>query len=167
MTGLTARAATAADIEAICRIYNQGIEDRVGTFETTLRRPGDIAPWLDRGYPLVVVDDPDAGIVAWAAASAYRARPHYAGVGEFSVYVAREHRGRGAGRLAMDALIAASEALGLWKLLSRIFVENAASRALMRSVGFREVGIYERHGQLDGRWRDCVIVERLLEKALR
>ncbi len=66
----------------------------------------------------------------------------------------------------MQALIVASEAAGLWKLISRIFVENAASRGLMRSLGFREVGIYERHGRLDGQWRDCVIVERLLAAAL-
>ena len=85
-----------------------------------------------------------------------------AGIAEFSVYVAREARGRGAGRVAMNALIDAARAAWLWKLLSRVFVENEASRALLRSVGFREVGIYERHAQLDGVWRDVVIVERLL-----
>ena len=62
----------------------------------------------------------------------------------------------------MQALIAAAEQAGFWKLVSRIFVENTASRHLMLSLGFREVGIYEKHGQLDGVWRDCVIVERLL-----
>ena len=72
------------------------------------------------------------------------------------------YRGKGAGRLAMLALSEAAQAAGFWKLISRIFVENSASRALMQSVGFREVGIYEKHGQLDGVWRDCVIVEKLL-----
>ena len=71
-------------------------------------------------------------------------------------------RGQGAGRLALEALFAAATDAGYWKLVSRIFVENAASRALMRRVGFREVGIYERHAQLDGVWRDVVIVEKLL-----
>jgi phosphinothricin acetyltransferase len=79
------------------------------------------------------------------------------------VYVARSQRGRGAGRLAMEALIAAAEQAGLWKLVSRVFVENAASRSLLQSLGFREVGIYEKHGRLDGIWRDVVIVERLIE----
>ena len=65
----------------------------------------------------------------------------------------------------MNALIDAARAAGFWKLLSRVFVENEASRALLRSVGFREVGIYRRHGRLDGQWRDCVIVERLLGEA--
>lgn len=74
----------------------------------------------------------------------------------------RNHRGRGAGRLALGALIEAAKAAGFWKLVSRVFPENAASRALLRSVGFREVGVYEKHARLDGRWRDVVIVERLI-----
>ena len=80
------------------------------------------------------------------------------------MYVARAQRGRGAGRLAMQTLIDAARAAGFWKLVSRVFVENAPSRALMRSAGFREVGIYERHAQLDGRWRDVVIVEKSLSE---
>jgi len=75
------------------------------------------------------------------------------------VYVARAERGRGAGRLAMQTLIDEARKAGFWKLVSRVFVENAASRALIRSVGFREVGVYERHAQLQGTWRDVVIVE--------
>jgi len=81
------------------------------------------------------------------------------------VYVARAARGRGVGRLAMEALLAASAEAGLWKLVSRVFVENEASRQLLRGLGFREVGTYERHGRLDGRWRDVVIVERILPAA--
>jgi L-amino acid N-acyltransferase YncA len=101
-------------------------------------------------------------VVAFAASSKYRDRECYAGIAEASVYVARGVRGRGAGGLALDALIAAAGAAGYWKLLSRIFVENRASRALIAAHGFREVGIYEKHGQLDGVWRDVVIVERLI-----
>ena len=108
----------------------------------------------------------DAGrVIAWAAASEYRPRECYAGIGEFSVYVERAARGRGAGRLAMDALIAASARAGLWKLLSRVFPENTGSLALLRAVGFREVGTYHRHAKLDGMWRDVVIVERLIGDA--
>ncbi|WP_416208857.1 GNAT family N-acetyltransferase, partial [Chloroflexus sp.] len=70
--------------------------------------------------------------------------------------------GRGIGRLTMLALIEAATRAGFWKLLSRVFVENTASRAMLASVGFREVGIYEKHAQLDGRWRDVVVVERLI-----
>jgi phosphinothricin acetyltransferase len=159
---LHARRATPADAPAIAEIYNQGIVDRVATFETSPRTAEDILPWFDGTHPIVVVED-DQAIVAFASTSTYRPRACYAGIAEFSVYVARAQRGRGAGRLAMQALIAASEQAGLWKLVSRVFVENAPSRSLLDALGFREVGIYEKHGRLDGAWRDVVIVERLIE----
>ena len=158
----TTRAATPADAEAITRIYNQGIDDRVGTFETRLRSPDDIRGWFGGRHPVVVAEDADGAVVAFASASTYRARECYAGIAEFSVYVAREARGRGAGGAAMRALIAAAEAAGFWKLGSRVFVENRASRALLAALGFREVGVYEKHGKLDGAWRDVVIVELLI-----
>ena len=159
-----ARAASPADAEAIATIYNQGIADRIGTFETEPRTTRQIEGWFDGRHPIVVVEDREE-VVAFASTSSYRARPCYAGIAEFSVYVARHRRGSGAGRVAMLALIEAAKAAGYWKLLSRIFPENMASRALMAKVGFREVGIYQRHGKLDSVWRDCVIVERLLSEA--
>ena len=158
---LAARPATPADAERIAQIYNEGIEDRVGTFETRPRTADDVRAWFDGRHPIVVVEDA-GGIVAFASTSGYRSRDCYAGIAEFSVYVARGARGRGAGRFAMSALVDAVRSAGIWKLVSRIFVENAASRRLMASMGFREVGIYEKHAQLDGRWRDVVIVERLI-----
>ena len=82
-----------------------------------------------------------------------------------SVYVRRDFRGRGAGRAVLAALIETATAAGLYKLTSRVFPENAASRALLKGLGFEEIGIHRRHGQLDGRWLDCVIVERLLGKS--
>lgn len=161
MSQLICRPATPDDAPAIAAIYNQGIEDRVGTFETRPRTPDDIRAWFDGAHPIVVVEN-GGHVVAFASTSTYRPRACYAGVAEFSVYASRDARGQGAGRLAMLALIDAAQAAGYWKLVSRVFVENAASRALLRSVGFREVGVYERHAQLDGVWRDVVIVERLL-----
>src|SRR5688572_14279005 len=101
---MQARAATETDADAIARIYNQGIEDRVATFETRPRTAADIRGWFDGRHPVVVVED--AGqVLAFAATSAYRPRECYEGIAEFSVYVAREARGRGAGRLAMQALL--------------------------------------------------------------
>ena len=159
------RAAERADADAIARIYNEGIEDRVGTFETSPRTVDDVLRWLDDGYP-VVVGEEGGEVVAWASAAPYRAhRPAYSGVADFSIYVARAARGRGAGRATLAALIDACEAGGFWKLVSRIFPENEASLGLCRSLGFREVGTYRRHGKLDGEWRDVVIVERLLGEA--
>lgn len=160
MTGHT-RAAMALDAPAIAAICNQGIAERIATFETEPRDPGVIAGWIGTGCPLVVVER--AGmVVGFAAAFPYRPRACYAGVREFSVYVDRDARGRGFGRMALAALEAAVVADGGWKLVSRVFVENRASRRLLAAAGFREVGIYERHGRLDGRWRDCVIVEKLI-----
>lgn len=160
---MTARSATIADVEAIARIYNEGIEDRVATFETRARSESDIAQWFDGVHPIVVVVEDDDRVVAFAATSAYRPRVCYAGIAETSVYVSRADRHRGAGRIALEALIQAAKEAGFWKLLSRIFPENTASLALVRKLGFREVGVYEKHGQLDGEWRDVVIVERLIE----
>jgi L-amino acid N-acyltransferase YncA len=156
-----ARPATTHDASAISRIYNEGIADRVGTFETRTRTADDVRAWFDGAHPIVVVEDDGGQVIAFASTSVYRPRDCYAGVAEFSVYVARAARGRGAGRIAMNALIEAAREAGFWKLLSRVFVENAASRALLASLGFREVGVYERHARLDDVWRDVVIVERL------
>jgi L-amino acid N-acyltransferase YncA len=158
---LAARPATPADAERIAQIYNEGIEDRVGTFETRPRTAADVRAWFDGRHPIVVVEE-DGAIVAFASTSSYRARDAYAGIAEFSVYVARIGRGKGAGSVAMRALIDAVKPAGIWKLVSRIFIENTASRRLMASMGFREVGVYEKHAKLDGQWRDVVIVERLI-----
>jgi L-amino acid N-acyltransferase YncA len=162
-----ARLARREDAAAIARIHNQGIADRIATFETEPRTPEDIERLLaERGgrYPTIVVER--AGdVVAWASTGPYRARPWYEPIAEHSVYVDRAHRGTGAGRLALEALVAEAERRGFLKLVSRIFPENAASRALHRRAGFREVGVYRRHGRLDGVWRDCVIIEKLLGEA--
>ncbi|HEY6057650.1 MAG TPA: arsinothricin resistance N-acetyltransferase ArsN1 family A [Candidatus Limnocylindrales bacterium] len=164
---LRTRPATAADVSAIRRIYNEGIEDRIATFETEPRADADVAAWLEAGRPLMVVE---AGgrVVGWAGAFPYR--PHraaYRGIAEYSVYVARDARRLGAGRAVLQALIDEADARGYWKLVSRIFPENVASIGLATELGFRVVGRYERHGRLDGEWRDCVIVERLMGEATR
>jgi L-amino acid N-acyltransferase YncA len=162
MNEMSVRAATPKDAAAISAIYNEGIDDRIATFETRPRTTDDVRAWFDGVHPAVVVEK-GGEVIAFAPTSTYRPRQCYAGVAEFLVYVTRAARGRGAGRVAMQALIAVAAAAGFWKLVSRIFVENAASRALVRSVGFRELGMYEKHGRPEGAWRDVVIVERLLD----
>ena len=161
----TTRAATASDVAAIAQICNEGIEDRVATFQVLPRSRDDMLAWFDGDHPFVVAES-DGSVVAWASAHPYRpGRPWYDGIAEFSIYVSRAARGRGAGRVTLQALINDCESRGCWKLISRIFPENEASLALCRSLGFREVGVYRRHGRLDGEWRDCVIVELLLGEA--
>ncbi len=163
---MLARVANLNDATVIAFIYNQGIEDRLATFETRLRSAEEVRLWFGGRYPIVAVEDGEE-VIGFASASTYRSRECYAGIAEFSVYVERAARGRGVGRLAMQALLEAAEAAGFWKLVSRVFVENTASRALLRSSGFREVGTYEKHGRLDGVWRDVVIVEKLLPANLK
>ena len=158
------RPATPADATAISAIYNEGIADRIATFETEPRSATDIVGWFTGKHLVVVAETGETGPVAFAASFPYSSRPCYSGIGEFSVYVGRNHRGRGAGRAALAALIEAATARGMHKLTTRVFPENTASRSLLRGLGFEEIGIHRRHGQLDGRWRDCVIVERLLGK---
>jgi L-amino acid N-acyltransferase YncA len=156
-----ARTATLADRAAIARIYNEGIVDRIATFETRLRSSEDVTVWFDGIHPVIVVEE-EGEVIAFASTSTYRPRECYAGVGEFSVYVARAARGRGVGKLALSSLMATAEQCGFWKLVSRVFTENAASRALLKALGCREVGVYEKHGKLNGVWKDVVIVEKLL-----
>lgn len=164
MNSLLLRQARTTDATAITAIYNQGIAEKCATFETELRRVDDLLARLaDQSQFLwwVATDSKDA-VLGWANVSSYRPRTCYAGIAEFSIYLDRESRGRGVGRRLLPALIDAAQRHGYWKLVSRIFTFNASSRALCKACGFREVGVYEKHGQLDGQWLDVVIVERLL-----
>jgi len=166
MKSFQTRLATTADAAAIAAIYNEGIADRIATFETDPRTPEQLKQQLtDKGdrFPTVVVER-DGRVVAWASAGPYRSRPAYTGVAEHSVYVARAVRGTGAGREALEALCQAYAERGFWKIVSRIFPENTASLALHERCGFRVVGTYQRHGKLEGQWRDCIIVERLIDE---
>jgi L-amino acid N-acyltransferase YncA len=167
---LSARpAAVPGDAAAIARIYSQGIADRVATFETEPRSAADVRSLLEARlatHPAVVVEL-GGEVVAFAWVGPYSDRPCYAGIGEFSVYVARECRGTGAGGVALGALLDACERAGFWKVVSKVFPENAASRRLCARHGFTEIGLHRRHARLDGEWRDVVIVERLLGEAAR
>jgi L-amino acid N-acyltransferase YncA/mannose-6-phosphate isomerase-like protein (cupin superfamily) len=163
MKTTTIRPALAGDAETVTAIYNHCLAERSATFETRPRRVEEIAERIaDTHYPLLVAEDADGKVLGWAGLSSYRPRDCYSGIAEFSIYLDSAARGRGVGRILLAALVDAARERGYWKLLSRIFTFNLASRLLCKSCGFREVGVYERHGQLDGRWLDVVIVEQLL-----
>ena len=151
-------AMTGAHAAAVLAIYQAGIDEGNATFETC--PPGWSAFTAARlpGHRFVATE---AGQVAgWVAASAVSGRCVYAGVVEHSVYVHPAARGQGIGRRLLDALIASTEAAGIWTIQSGIFPENTASMALHRAAGFRMVGIRERIGQHHGRWRDVLLIER-------
>ena len=159
------RAAARADAAAIARIHAEGIADRIATFATQ----GPTAEAVERqiaGGALILVAERSGEVVAFAKVGPYDdPADYYAGVGEATLYVAREARRGGAGRLLMDALAAEAERRGYWKLVGKIFDSNGASLALVRACGWREVGVHHRHGRLDGLWKDVVVVELLLGEA--
>jgi phosphinothricin acetyltransferase len=147
-----------ADAEAVLAIYQAGMDSGDASFDT-------IAPSWEGfdaarlpGHRFVAVDGDE--VVGWIAVSPVSSRACYAGVVEHSLYVARSARGRGIGSLLLEALIASTEAAGIWTIQSGIFPENAASLTLHRRFGFRTVGRRERIGQHHGRWRDVILVER-------
>ena len=162
---LSLRPAARRDAAAICAIYNQGIAGREATFETNPRTREAVLAWFEGGLPFIVATDADGRVVGWARVSAYSDRCVYEGVGEHGVYVDESARGQGVGRLLLQEIAIAAELSGFYKLTSRVFTTNAASLAAHRAAGFYEVGIQPRHGRLDGEWKDCMLVERLLGDA--
>ncbi|HEY1516460.1 MAG TPA: arsinothricin resistance N-acetyltransferase ArsN1 family A [Solirubrobacteraceae bacterium] len=160
----TIRPARPDDLAAVAEIYTAGIAERVATFETKPRTDADISSWAQDGRPFIVAED-DGQIMGWARAGFYSDRCVYEGVGEHAVYVQPTARGRGLGRELLRELCLESERQGLYKLTSRVFTDNGPSRAAHLAAGFKEVGVQRRHGILDGRWKDCVLVERLLGPA--
>ena len=154
---LSIRTLEAADWPAVAAIYGEGIATRLATFETEVPQWKD---W-DAGHLDAhrLVAELDGEIVGWVALTPYSRREAYGGVADESVYVAERARSRGVGRALLEAAIGSARAGGLWTLQAGIFPENEPSLALHRSLGFREVGVRERIGQLDGAWRNVVLLE--------
>jgi phosphinothricin acetyltransferase len=162
LTVVGIRPMRAADAGAVLAIYQAGMDGGEASFETTapVWEAFDAGKLPDHRYVAV---DATATVLGWVAVSAVSSRCVYAGVVEHSVYVDPAARRRGVGRVLLDALIASTEAAGIWTIQSGIFPENTASRALHRAAGFREVGIRERigrHAARDNRWRDVIFIER-------
>jgi L-amino acid N-acyltransferase YncA len=159
------RAATEADAAVICRIYNQGIEDRLATLETELRTPDERRQWLasrSPRHPVIVAETPGAGPIAWGSLNVFNARACYRYVADISVYVERAWRGKGVGRAVLARLTELGREHGYHKLVLSAFPFNRAGVALYERLGFRTVGVYKEQGLLDGTWVDTIIMERLL-----
>jgi phosphinothricin acetyltransferase len=111
----------------------------------------------------LIVAEIDGAVVGWAKVATYEDRhDYYAGIGEATLDIAREARQRGIGRALLEALVSEAARAGYHKLVGKIFTSNEASIAMVRDCGWREVGVHQRHGQLDGEWKDVLVVERLL-----
>lgn len=154
------RAMRAADAADVLGIYQSGLDGGQASFE--IRAPDWPAFDAGRlaGHRWVAAEPSDGRLLGWVAVGPVSARPVYAGVVEHSVYVAPWARGRGVGRMLLDALIASTEAAGIWTIQSGVFPENRASLRLHHGAGFRTVGVRERLARHHGRWRDVVLLER-------
>ena len=145
------------DYPAVAAVFAEGLATGRATFETV------VPSWeeWDAGHlpEHRFVAELDGDVVGWTAVVPYSRRSVYRGVGEESVYVAERARGRGVGRALLEAVIESARSGGLWTLQAGIFPDNVASLELHRRLGFREVGVRERIGQLDGIWRDVVLLE--------
>lgn len=183
MSEYRVRAATAADAAAICRIYNQGIEDRVATLETELRTPDERAAWLAAKGPRhpVIVAETTAGpepetianrpptaraansaILGWGSLNQFNPREAYRHVVDFSIYVERAYRGKGVGKVLLARLIELAREHGYHKMVLSAFPSNSGGMALYERMGFRTVGVYKEQGMLDDRWVDTIIMEKLI-----
>lgn len=163
---ISVRFAQEADLPAITRIYNEGIDDRIATLETEKRTVEERRAWLvsrDERHPVLVATR-DGIVLGWASLNVFNPRPAYRHVADFSVYVGREARGQGVGSALLEAVIERARELGYHKLVLAAFPFNEAGLALYRRFGFREVGIYKEQGVLDGQWVDTIIMERLLDR---
>ncbi|MEY8019240.1 N-acetyltransferase family protein [Muriicola sp. SD30] len=150
------------DWPAVAQIYLEGIETGFATFEKQVPAFEDWDKAHTRSCRLVA--DENNSIVGWAALSPVSGRCVYGGVGEVSVYVSKNHWGKGIGKKLLNALIESSEKEGFWTLQSGIFPENKGSVNIHLQCGFRQIGYRERIGQLDGEWKDNLIFERRSKK---
>ena len=157
-TGLEVRPFREPDWPAVRAIYADGIATGNATFETEVPAFDSWIATHPQRYRFVAEGGGD--VVGWVAATPVSDRCAYAGVLEHSVYVDARRRGQGIGRRLLETLIAAADASGIWTIQSGIFPENVASVELHRRCGFRVVGTRERIGQLDGTWRDVLLMER-------
>ncbi len=158
------REARAADLAAIRRIYNEGIEDRIATLDADPKSVADMQAWFEEhgGRYAVLVAERNGDVAGWAALNRYTQRCAYAGVADLSVYVARGARGTGLGSTLLAALEAAARERGFHKLVLFTFAFNAPGRKLYDKRGFREVGTFHEQGLLEGRFVDVVAMEKIL-----
>jgi L-amino acid N-acyltransferase YncA len=152
------RPMTEDDWTSVVEIYRQGIETKNATFES------EIPTWdlwdsshLKTCRILATIDN---SIVAWAALLPVSKRKVYSGVAEISIYVSNLYKGLGIGSILLEKLLIDSEKEGFWTLQAVIFPENAASLKIHQDLGFRKVGIRERIGNMEGVWRDTILLER-------
>lgn len=164
---IVVRDALPGDAFALALIYNQGIVDRLATLETEERTAEERLAWLEARGPRhpVIVADANGSLVGFGSLNAFNPRKAYDHVADFSLYVERAWRGKGVGRILLEALIDRAGRIGYHKMVLSAFPFNPAGMALYRKLGFRIVGVYQEQGLLDSRWVDTIIMEKILAEA--
>ncbi|MEK4012725.1 arsinothricin resistance N-acetyltransferase ArsN1 family A [Peribacillus sp. FSL M8-0224] len=158
------REAMAADIDSIKEIYNQGIEDRIATLETELKDQAYMEEWFAKhiGRFKVIVADQEGEIVGWASLNPYNSRDAYKGVADLSVYISRDHRGKGIGCLLLQSIEKLAKENDFNKIVLFTFPFNQMGQGLYQKRGYREVGVFKNQGILDGEFVDVMAMEKLL-----
>jgi len=158
------RLATVDDAEAIRAIYNLEVVESTVTFDLVPRTLEDQRAWLDdrSGVHAVVVAEDAGDVVGFASLSQYKDRPAYRTTVEDSVYIRRDQRGKGVGKLLLAELVRLATAHGFHTVMARIVGDHEASIALHRALGFETVGTEREVGRKFGRWLDVVVMQRLL-----
>lgn len=159
------RLATVEDIKGITVIYNQGIEDRIATLESSPKKESDRMDWFTKrneAHKVLVIEDDNGTVWGWASLNPFNSRCCYSGVVDISIYIERSMRGKGLGKQLINALIKAAREQGFHKLVLSAFSNNEAGKRLYKAAGFKEVGTYINQGILDGKWIDVTIMEKLL-----
>lgn len=161
---ITTRKALIEDIERILDIYNQGIEDRIATLEMETKDLSYMENWFQehQGRHTVLVAEKDGKVVGWSSINRYSQRCAYDGVADLYIYVDREYRGQGIGSSLLPALESEAKANEFYKIVIFTFPFNLSGQELYRKVGYREVGVFEKQGVLDGKFIDVMIMEKLL-----
>lgn len=157
------REANMNDLEPIMNIYNQGIEDRIATLESETKDLSYMKDWFDqhKGRYKIIVAEQEGHILGWSSINQYSSRCAYAGVGDLSIYIARDHRGKGVGSLLLKEIEKHAIENGFYKIILFTFPFNEMGQALYKKNGYREVGIFKNQGILDGEFVDVMAMEKM------
>jgi phosphinothricin acetyltransferase len=159
------RSATKRDLDAVRRIYNEGIADRIATLDTESKSADDMAEWWANHtgrYVVLVAEDRSGTVLGWASLNPYSHRCAHRGVADLSVYVGREYRGSGIGSMLLAALENTATASDFHKIVLFALATNTIGQRLYRKSGYAEVGVFREHGQLDGTFVDVLAMEKIL-----
>ncbi|MDW7617353.1 arsinothricin resistance N-acetyltransferase ArsN1 family A [Peribacillus simplex] len=164
MGNIIIRKAVLNDLEFILQIYNQGIKDKIATLETETKDIAYMSRWFEQHQDRyqVIVAEHDDQVVGWASLNPYNNRCSYAGVADLSIYISRSHRGKGIGGMLLSVIEKKAKEFDFHKIVLFTFPFNQLGQGLYRKYGYREVGVFNNQGIMDGKFIDVMAMEKLL-----